>query len=142
MSIIPRGLFKERRDNTISGEEYFAHNIREKILLLFNDFDLNHLDTSSFVAVTGTYNNFCLNRMKSRLKYILDLKSINNFENYFFNCKPNELFSCVELYIECMLEIIKNYEQYHRSYVLSGNKYVTDGFIVRFIETFNDLSTE
>jgi hypothetical protein len=139
MRLIPRGLFKERKDNTQSEKDFFNHDIRTKILMLFNDFDLNHLDISSVAVLGGSYRNDCLELMKSKLKYLIDAKHINNFESYFFGCSINEIFSCVELYTECMLGIIEKYERHQRSEPFMSRRYDTDNIMVTFVKSFNDL---
>ena len=139
MRLIPRGLFKERKDNTHSEKDYFNQDIRTKILMLFNDFDLNHLDTSSVAVLGGNYQNDCLNLMKSKLKYLIDVKHISNFERYFSSCNVNELFSCVELYIVCMQELIVRYENHQRNHSFRMGGYETSNIIAGFVKSFNDL---
>lgn len=139
MGLIPRGLFKERKDNTNSKEDYFNQDIKTKILMLFNDFDLNRLDTSSVVVLGGKYQNDCLELMKSKLKYLIAIGDVNNFEKFFLDCSINDLFSCVELYTECMQEIINRYEQHQKNELFLTRKYDTDNIMVGFIKSFNDL---
>ena len=138
MRLIPRGFFKERKDNTKSEEDHFSHDIRTKILMLFNDFGLNHLDTSSVAVLGGSYRNDCLELMKSKLKYLIEVKHINNFESFLGGCSVNELFSCVELYTECMQEIIKGYERHQRSEPFMSRRYDTSNIMVTFVKSFND----
>ncbi|MBN1175603.1 hypothetical protein JXA48_03090 [Candidatus Woesearchaeota archaeon] len=138
MKLIPRGLFKERKKNSELNKDYFPVEIRKKILMLFNDFDLNQLDTSSVAVITGTYSNDTLDLMKSKLKYLIDSKHLNNFENYFIYCELNELFSCIELYVDCMSERIQRYEQ-HVTGSFSSRRYDTSNILVEFIKAFNNL---
>ena len=138
MKIIPRGLFKERKDNTNLEEDYFGQDIITKILMLFNDFDMNQLYTSSVAVLSGSYQNDCLQLMKSKLKYLIDIKHIKDFEIYFISCNVNEIFSCVELYTECMQEVINRYEQHKRTMYLTQG-YDTSNIIINFIKAFNDL---
>src|SRR3989338_10124094 len=138
MKLIPRGLFKERKDSTDAEKDLFSQDIRTKILMLFNDFDLNHLDTSSVAVLGGSYQNDCLNLMKSKLKYLIDISYINDFEKFFLRCSINELFSCVELYVNCMQDIIGRYEQ-HRMESFRIRSYDTNNLIFSFVKAFNDL---
>lgn len=139
MRLIPRGLFKERKDNTRSEKDYFSQDIRTKILMLFNDFDLNQLDTSSVAVLGGSYRNDCLELMKSKLKYLVDIKYINNFEKFFLCCSINDLFSCVELYTECMQEIIERYKRHQSSKPFLMRSYDISNILITFVKSFNDL---
>ncbi|MBU0532645.1 hypothetical protein KKB44_04075 [Candidatus Micrarchaeota archaeon] len=138
MELVPRGLFNERKGTAQSGKDYFTRDIRTKILMLFDDFDLNHLDTSSVVVVGGSYRNSCLRLMKSKLKYLVDLGHIDKFEEFFLSCTLNELLSCVELYTKCMEEIISRYEQHERTKLYSRG-YDTSQLLVTFVKSFNNL---
>lgn len=141
MELIPRGLFKERKKNTKIDKDYFPIEIRKKILMLFDDFDMNKLKlgTSSDSAFREEYSNDCLNLMKSKLKYLIELEHLIKFENYFINCELNELFSCVELYVDCMHEKIQKYEQHVSVRGYSSRRYATDNILSEFISAFNNL---
>jgi len=136
MTLIPRGLFKERINSTQSEKDIFNLDIRNKILKLFNDFNLNHLCTPSVAVLGGRSKNDCLELMKSKLKYLIDEERIRDFESIFLGCSVNDLLSCVELYTKCMQEIINSYEKH------LGRRYGrcdTSNIIYTFIESFDNL---